>query len=386
MNDPGGVAGDDRVGAEEPDQVDGVDEVLALLEEGRADEAVDVLEEAVRLLGSDPTTDPVEFLDLLGLLGRALTDAGRFDQARDVLGNVVEGRAALLGPDDPQTLVARGNLIRALARGGRPAEAVDLARDLLADRERLLGADHPSTLDTRGHLAQALAKAGRWDEAVDAFEALLEDRTRVLGADHPDVVTTRHNLTATRVRHPDTTDDDAIDLLFANLEDHRARFGNSDPRTLVAVGLLAEQAQYVGRHDVAAETLTGLVAARSAELGPDAAPTLLSRHMLAESLRVLGRYEQSVAMARAAADDAARAHGPAALVTLQARVQYVESLAGACLATDDPDPHVLDLLDGVLAALAATDLGHLEPDHPIRLEVEAVLRDTGSEDDGLSED
>jgi hypothetical protein len=195
----------------------------------------------------------------------------------------------------------------------------------------------------------------------------------VLGEDHPDVVSTRHNLAATRSRHPDTPADDAIDLLLANLEDLRARFGASDPRTLAALGLVAEHAQQFDRHELPAETLAVLVAARSSELGPDAVLTLKSRHMFAESLRLLDRHQESIAVAGAAVDDAARTYGPAALVTLEARAQLAVSLIASNLAAEHPNPEVEDRIDEVLAALAATDLTNLEPDHPVRAEVEQLL-------------
>lgn len=146
-----------------------------------------------------------------------------------------------------------------------------------------------------------------------------------------------------------------------------------DPQALGAAGLLAEHLQHRGDHDAAIELLELLVDQRTEVLGTTAAPTITSRRMLAESFRIVGRIDDAVETATAAAIDAASALGPASIETLQARVELVAALEAATRTGLD----VSERRAEVVAALAAVDLGFLETDHPVRLEIETILRQSG---------
>lgn|GEM_PF-7050772 len=352
----------------------------ALLAAGLADAAVEQLELAVRPMMVRPGIDDKSTLDTLGVLGRALTEARRYGEAEAVLTDVVRGRSRVLGADDPQTLVARGNLLRAVGRGGRPVEALDMVDDLLADRRRVLGEDHPSTLDTRGHRAQLLDEAGRAAEAVEEMRGLLDDRVRVLGPSHPDVVSSRHNLAAIRSRSTVVDPVSAMWELKQNSLVLAADLGPEHPDTLLALGMVAEQAQRLGDDDTALQLLDRIIDARGRVLGRDAGPTITSRRMRCESLRQLGRVAEAAESAGTLVADTTAAFGPGAFETTRSRLELVESLLALSDASDPSDPDVEHRLDAAVALAISSDVTHLEPGHLVRVEVEALRATHGQAD------
>lgn len=329
------------------------------------------MELALRMLMTHRGVQDRDTLDALGVLGRALTEARRYSEAEAVLADVVNGRERVLGPDDPETLVARGNLLRAVGRGGRPAEALELAERLLADRQRLQGPDHRSTLDSRGHRAQLLSQLGRDTEAIEELEQVLEARIRVLGASHHDVASTRHNLAAIRSRSRHVDAEDALWELEQNAVALEVELGGDHPDALTAWGLAAEHMQRCGNDARALELLDRIVDARRRVLGVSAAPTLTSGRMRCQSLRDLGRVQEAADSAAVLVSDAASAFGVGSLETLQCQLELVESLR-AVVDADSGGPGASAELDAAVARMLSADLGNLDANHPVRLQVEEL--------------
>lgn len=344
----------------------------SLLAHGEAEAAVEQLELATRTRMVRDGIDDPETLDVLGMLGRALTDARRYAEAESVLTDVVRGRTEVLGADDPQTLVARGNLLRAVGRGGRPDEALELVDALLADRERLLGRDHPSTLDTRGHRAQLLGDAGQSERAAVEMQRLLDDRLRLLGPAHPDVISTRHNLAAVRSRSALVDPVDALWELEQNAMALEADLGPEHPATLIALGMVAEQAQRLGRHDDAVALLDRVIATRTGVLGANGGATLTSRRMRCESLRHLGHVKEAADAATQLDLDTTAVFGPGADETLRSRLELVDCLQALVDSTDGADPSAVGRLEDAARRVAAADVSGSEPADAMRQRVEAI--------------
>ncbi|MEI2697604.1 MAG: tetratricopeptide repeat protein [Microthrixaceae bacterium] len=188
-------------------------------------------------------------------------------------------------------------------------------------------------------------------------------------------MTTRHNLAAVRSRASaiDRDDSSVLELLRENLAEHIRLRGPMDPQALGAAGLLAEHLQHRGDHDAAIELLELLVDQRTEVLGTTAAPTITSRRMLAESFRIVGRIDDAVETATAARSMRRRLLG---------RHRSRRSKQGLSWWPHSRQRHgtgldVSERRAEVVAALAAVDLGFLETDHPVRLEIETILRQSG---------
>ncbi|MCS7042498.1 MAG: tetratricopeptide repeat protein [Bryobacteraceae bacterium] len=120
-------------------------EALRLIEEGRAAEAIPLLEEAAR---KEPASAPVHFH-----LGYALSLAGQDERAIAAFRRVLEL--------DPGLRAAKLNLAHLLVKAGRPAEARPLLEQCLEQQ--------PDDAKAAFLLGRALADTGQWREAVQAF-------------------------------------------------------------------------------------------------------------------------------------------------------------------------------------------------------------------------
>ncbi len=121
-------------------------EALRLIEEGRAREALPLLEEAAR---KAPDSAAIHFH-----LGLALSETGDDSRAIAAFRRVLE--------IDPDIRPARLNLAHLLIRAQQPAEAVPLLEECLEEQP-----DDPKAAFLLG---RALAGSGRWREAAGAFE------------------------------------------------------------------------------------------------------------------------------------------------------------------------------------------------------------------------
>jgi non-specific serine/threonine protein kinase/serine/threonine-protein kinase len=114
-------------------------------------------------------------------LALAFQQAGRLDEALPLLEEALKGRRVRLAPNHPDTLLSMDNLARAYLTG-RPAEAERLARECLAIRERQAPDDWP-TFETRSLLGGSLLVRKEFAEAepllLRAYEGLKAREARI---------------------------------------------------------------------------------------------------------------------------------------------------------------------------------------------------------------
>lgn len=131
-------------------------EALRLLEEGRAREALPLLEEAAR---KAPGSAAIHFH-----LGFALSEIGDDPRAIAAFRRVLE--------IDPAIRPARLNLAHLLIRNQQPAEAVPLLEECLREQ--------PGDAKAAFLLGRALAASGQWRAAAEAFEKAAEKQPQDL--------------------------------------------------------------------------------------------------------------------------------------------------------------------------------------------------------------
>ncbi|WP_219518997.1 serine/threonine-protein kinase [Nonomuraea ceibae] len=232
---------------------------LALLDRGRADAAVRVLQDATAALAG------AERLQARANLAVALRAAGRLAEAERELSVVLPTLRQVLGDDHPDTLATRANLAAVLADDGRTDEAAAHLREIVSAAARVLGPHHPQTLTARANLAVALRAAGRLAEAERELSVVLPTLRQVLGDDHPDTLATRANLAA--VLADDGRTDEAAAHLREIVSAAARVLGPHHPQTLTARANLAA-ALTGSEQTAAAETeLSEVVRARQRTLG-----------------------------------------------------------------------------------------------------------------------
>ncbi|MHA6782309.1 tetratricopeptide repeat protein [Pseudonocardia saturnea] len=175
----------------------------------------------------------------------ALVDAGRPQEAVPVLERAVAEAGQALGPQHPDTLVAEGNLAVAYLAAGRPDVGIPLLVDTLDDRERTLGADHPVTLTARDVLASVHRTAGRPAEALAHYQLVVDGRTRVLGPSHPHTLTSRLGTALSLADDDDLRD--ALAVLGSALRDAVDACGPAHPVTVAIRGAQAACLASAGR-------------------------------------------------------------------------------------------------------------------------------------------
>ena len=254
-----------------------------------------------------------------------------------------------------------------------------MATTLLEDRQRVLGPQDPATLDSMGHVAHALGGLGRCAEAAELFDQQAGMRAVVLGADHWSTRQAHHNALAMRCRAEGADAD--VEGLEQMVVSCVRDLGEDHPSTLVSRGLLAECLQRAGELDRAAELLDQLVADRTRVFGPTDPSTLTSRRMLIEARLSMGQVstvvDDAAALLRDVQDrfpgpnvDAISSTWTVALVVATA----IDEFASTDLSDRDPEG-LLELFEDLaeIADDAACEV--LEPDHPLRVEIERTMDD-----------
>lgn len=177
-------------------------------EQGRNQEAVDLIDRALKGLEAGPERDSAATLGLMNNLAQSYVRMGRRAEAERLQRRVVAEMQVVLGPRDADTLGATINLASMLLATDQAEEGWRLLGETIEAWKQSHGADHPGTLTARHVQATHLFDTGRMAEAEPLLRALAADRERVLGPDHLDTIGTRTNLglTLTRLGKMDEAD------------------------------------------------------------------------------------------------------------------------------------------------------------------------------------
>lgn len=125
---------------------------IGLIELGEFQEAHEVLEHAVGIMGDSEPDAPLTF----GWLARALEQLGNLEAALGLRERSVSLSTLAYGPEDRRTLNAVDLLAGTLRKLGHRGRARDLMEASLTSRERVLGDDDPDTQKARERLAAFL--------------------------------------------------------------------------------------------------------------------------------------------------------------------------------------------------------------------------------------
>jgi tetratricopeptide (TPR) repeat protein len=106
------------------------------------------------------------FVDLLLRVGIFLREEGKYQEASELVEKALEVLNRTRGTDHPETLTAMADLASTYWNQGRWNAAEKLQETVLEARTRVLGTDHPDTAIAMASLASTYRSQGRWDEAV----------------------------------------------------------------------------------------------------------------------------------------------------------------------------------------------------------------------------
>ena len=135
---------------------------------------VDLLDEAVRQLGSEFKGSPKIQVALLHALGKTYLGLGIYDRAVPVLEDVGRLARPAFVAEDSRVLVTRHSLALAYEKAGRLSESIALYEATIRAQTDKLGHDDPETLKTRVNFANAYIASGRLDEGIKMNEIILK--------------------------------------------------------------------------------------------------------------------------------------------------------------------------------------------------------------------
>ncbi|RNC81800.1 MAG: serine/threonine protein kinase [Phycisphaera sp.] len=235
-----------------------------------------------------------QYLAALGGKIRTLLEDRKAEEAVEVTRELVRLRDQHFGPDHPGTLIAKSNLGTALNNVGGFEESVSILQDNVSRGERVLGPLHHTVRSSRGSLVDALQGTGQAEEALLLCKRVLDDDIKVFGSDHPDVSTSMNNLAMMYLHHQRF--EDAFGLTGDVYERMERQLGSEHPRTLTALSNHGVALQEIGQKDEAAEVLTTLHG-RLLELnGRLDAQRIITANNLAMLWLDLERYDEATAL------------------------------------------------------------------------------------------
>ena len=155
---------------------------------GRSEEAVTVLEEAVKIREDVYGKDHPLTANALRELGNGLSQLERFDEAEVQLLRALEIQEQARGRRTRTVAVLLDDIGRLLRARGDLEGAIERHREAYAILETVHGGENPALVVSSLNIGYTLNAAGKWEEALTEFVKALEMSERVSGPDHPHVV------------------------------------------------------------------------------------------------------------------------------------------------------------------------------------------------------
>ncbi|MBZ5505997.1 MAG: tetratricopeptide repeat protein [Acidobacteriia bacterium] len=208
-----------------------------LEERGANDEAIRLLEEAVRIQSASGENTPA-LSDSLNALGIAHYYKGRFAEAESVYQRSLAMDRVLYGSLHPRVAEDLVNLGEIQASFRRWSDAELYYRQALAIEQSWHGKDHPDTATCMAGIGNALTFQGRFDEAAQTLQEALAVQERIYGKSHPQVAIALNMLGALEMRRG-RLDDAEKDFLRMEVID-RSVYGEKHRVTITALEQLGE--------------------------------------------------------------------------------------------------------------------------------------------------
>ena len=217
---------------------------LALLEQGRMEEAERMLREALTLAAGRQRSKDRKKLEELQVsegvvrnnLALVLRRRGELEEAGELYEEALESNREYLGDDHPYTATYRNNLAEVLRAQGRCEEALGIYKEALELEQKLLGDDHVNLAVILNNQAGCLKDLKRWAEAEALYVSALEIYQRSFGEEHLEA-TTLNNLAEVYYRQGDL--DRGEERYLEALELHRKLHKEGQPDILPILGNLA---------------------------------------------------------------------------------------------------------------------------------------------------
>ncbi|KAL2671494.1 hypothetical protein Neosp_014084 [[Neocosmospora] mangrovei] len=248
------------------------------------------LPHALRVLNRAVSGESKEFCELGFWVGRCLLRDGRAREAVDLLENMVSIREKIFVENYPDRLASQHNLARAYQANGQIDKAIDLLEHVVSVNEKILAENHPDRLISQHTLAVAYRANGQIDKATELLEHVVAINEKTLAVDHPDRLSSQHNLA--RAYQANGEIRKAVELLEHVVAVKKETMAENHPDRLASQHTLAVAYQAHGQFEKAVELLEHVVAINEKTLAVDHPDRLASQHALAIVYQVNGTNGQ----------------------------------------------------------------------------------------------
>ena len=231
---------------------------------------------------------------LLGAIGRVYMHLGLYDEAVPLLQQALRICRETSGTENAEATSFLRDLAACQADLGDYEQAEQLLRRALAITRRMLGPDHPENAETLVHLGFALTNQGQHSDAEPMFEEALavsrcEVPARPLRVADAAYALVLHLWNTGRYR-------EAEPLLREALEAQQSVFGNRHPTVASSLSSLATLALRLGRCEEAEKLAREALDIREACYGPMHRAVLDSLNDVSLALHSQGSWEESLAV------------------------------------------------------------------------------------------
>lgn len=272
------------------------DMAMVLVDQGRIDEALELVETQPSVLTSAFAADPALQIESNANAGYVLARAGRVEEALVEFRNVLDQSRDVKGPDHPSTLRAMINVGAALGALGRFPEALENDTELLERLSSTVGRRHISTLRVMSNRANNLRRVGRETEALELLREAREIGRSLLGPMNPVTMRIRLNL-GSLLTHLDQTGE-GFEILEGVIEDRSVVLGAGHPETLTAMEVQVSNLRKQERFEEALVLIEPVIEGRIAAFGPDHSIVEKSRWLKALLQRDSGRVDEALTVLR----------------------------------------------------------------------------------------
>ncbi|CAN5718904.1 hypothetical protein BH23GEM9_BH23GEM9_12330 [soil metagenome] len=257
--------------------------------QGRHDEAIPLLEEAIRLQGSAPSS---QLASHISTLAATHYYAGNYTASDSLNRLSLAMNRSILGDHHPNVADDLINLGAVKFDLGAYDEAEALYRQGLAIKLAFYGEDHRQTAASRTVLGRALVALKRYDEAFEQLVPALRIRERAFGAEHPAVASTLNEIGNIASARGDYVTAEAsfqrmLDIYNAVYSGHHSFKG-------VALSNLAGVYMEVDDPRRAEEMLERAVTEFTEALSAGHMNTAVARIKLGRAIRLQGRFNESL--------------------------------------------------------------------------------------------
>jgi serine/threonine protein kinase/tetratricopeptide (TPR) repeat protein len=269
---------------------------LALQKAGKVDRALELFEQLLQAGISEVAARPADEVILLSNMALACREAGKKQPALDYTVKALDRARAVLGDEHPLTIHIMGNASLNYLDMEMLEAGLSLAEEALRLASLKFGPDHPVTSLYKSNLAVLLAESGRSEDAMAAAREALDQCQAQLGPDHPQTFAAMHNVGGALLESGRV--DDAIAWLEDTCQKARAALGRDDPVTLKVMNLLSPAYQAAGKLEEKVPHLIETLELHKGRFGTGHPDTLMALSNLIIGCSSVGDLERALTYVR----------------------------------------------------------------------------------------